>query len=151
MIKTATFILFTALVSNSQAQLIAKVEMKEKVEGICNQNEVYSLFAGFKGQVEPKCSVSKQEMEKILNEKLQFLKDNPKFKGKGMVGVYINCEGVCLEWDISVETKNAELDKQILEIFKTFTEWTAGSLDGKNVDTRDLFSYEIKKGVLTLN
>lgn len=151
MIRTITLILFTTLALNSEAQLIARVEMKENIDGICNQNEVYSLYGGFDGQIEPKCSLSKQNMEDILNERLLFLKENPKFKSKGMVGVYINCEGRVLQWDVSVKTKSAELDKQILEIFQTFNDWTVGKLNGKGVDTRDLFSYEIKKGVLKIN
>lgn len=151
MIKTTTVALLTLLAFNSDAQLIVQVEMKEKIEGICNQEEVYSLYGGFEGQIEPKCSLSKKQMEEILNEKLQFLKDNLNYKSKGMVGVYINCEGKALEWDISVKTKSAELDQQILEIFKTFNEWTSGKLNGKEVDTRELFSYEIKKGILKIN
>ena len=91
------------------------------------------------------------KMEEFLYEKLQFMKDNLTYKSKGMVGVYINCEGKALEWDISVKTKSAELDQQILEIFKTFNEWTSGKLNGKEVDTRELFSYEIKKGILKIN
>lgn len=133
------------------AQLIATVEMKEPIEGICNNKEVYGLFDGFSGQVEPKCSLTKEEIQKLLNEKVVFLKENPKFKGKGMVGVYINCKGEALNWAISVKTKNEELDKQILEVFKTLQNWTAGKLDGKNVDSRELISYTIKKGKIILN
>lgn len=151
MLRTTLLILLTSISFHYNAQLIAKVEMREDVEGICNKDEVYSLYGGFAGQIEPKCTLSKQQMEDILNEKLTFLKENPSFKSKGMVGVYINCEGRALQWDISVKTKSEELDRQILEIFKTFNEWTVGKLDGKAVDTRDLFSYEIKKGVLKIN
>lgn len=134
----------------SQAQIIARVEMNENVEGICNNKEVYALFSGFKGQVEPKCSLAKEEIQKLLNEKNTFLKANPKFKGKGMVGVYINCKGEALNWDISVKTKNDELDQQILDVFKTLQTWTSGKLDDKNVDSRELMSYKIKKGMIIL-
>lgn len=132
------------------AQLLATVEMKQPVEGICNNKEVYALYGGFKGQIEPKCSVSKEEIQKMLNEKVSFLKSNPKFKGKGMVGVFINCKGEPINWEISVATKNNELDQQILEVFKTLQTWTAGKLDGKNVDSRELFSYKIKSGSITI-
>lgn len=141
--------LFT--VSLMSAQLIAKVEMKEKVEGICNQNEVYGLFSGFGGQTEAQCSLTKKEIEDLLNQKVDFISKNPKYKDKGMVGCYINCEGKALEWEIDVKTKTAELDQQILEVFKTISNWKAGVLNNKNVDSRVLYSYKIKKGHLTLN
>ena len=135
---------------NCSAQLIATVQMKNKVEGICNHSAVYALFDGFEGQREPTCSMSEEQMQRVLNEKLQFLKDHPKFKSKGMISVYINCKGEPLEWRISVETKSNELDGQILEVFKSFNEWEAGTLDGKKVDSAELISYKIKKGVLTI-
>lgn len=142
-------ILFLIASLESYGQLIAKVEMKENVEGICDNDNVYGLFNGFDGQVEPKCSVSKEEMQEQLNQ-VQFLKDNPKYKGNGMVGVFINCEGETIGWRISVKT-NQELDKQLLIIFESFEEWTAGTLNGKNVDCSELISYKIKKGKLIIN
>lgn len=151
-IKTMKKLLFiiTILTSSiSQAQLVAKVEMKEKVEGICDYDNVYGLYNGWDGQVEPKCSVSKEEMQTQLNQ-VQFLKDNPKFKGKGMVGVYINCKGEAIGWRISVTT-NKELDQQLLAVFQSFNNWTVGTFNGKNVDCSELISYRIKKGILTIN
>lgn len=132
------------------SQFIATVEMKENIDGICNYKHVYALFAGFKGQVKAKCSLKKEEIQNLLNEKVTFLKANPKFKGKGMVGVFINCKGETINWDLSGNSKNNELDQQILDVFKTLTIWTPGTLDGINVDTHELISYKIKKGVLIL-
>lgn len=150
-LKTATLLLFGLLAFRSQAQLLMQVQMDDSIEGICDNANVYALYDGFDQQIEPECSFTKEQMENILNDKLQFLKDNPKFKSKGMVGVFINCEGTAVQWDIAMKSKSAELDRQVLEIFQTFNEWTAGKLNGKTVDTRELFSYEIKKGVLKLN
>jgi len=133
----------------ASAQIIATVEMKEYVEGICDYDNVYGLYGGWDGQVEPKCSVSKEEMQKLLNQ-VQFLRDNPKFKGKGMVGVYVNCKGEALGWSISVASKK-ELDQQLLKVFQTFDEWIVGTLNGKDVDSIELISYKIKKGILTIN
>lgn len=149
--KTFTILTLLLVGFTAKAQLIATVQMDETVEGICNQDEVYALYDGFDGQIEPKCSLSKKDMENLLNENLQFLKDNPKFKSKGMVGVYINCEGMPLQWDISVKTKKSDLDAEILKLFQTCEDWTPGTLDSKAVDTRELISYEIKKGVLKIN
>ncbi len=150
-IKNIALFLFVSLSFGSKAQLVATVKMKKNIEGICNHDAVYSLYKGFEGQIEPECSISKEQMEAILNEKLLFLKTNPKFKSEGMVGVFINCEGVALEWDVSVKSKSVELDQQILEVFKTFEEWTAGKFNSKPVDTRELISYKIKQGKIKLN
>jgi hypothetical protein len=68
-----------------------------------------------------------------------------------MVGCFINCKGTVIKWDISIKTKEANLDRQILEIFKSLSNWTAGTLNGKSVDSRLLFKYKIKKGRLTLD
>ena len=136
---------------NIFAQLLATVEMNEPIEGICNSKKVYALFKGFKGQVEPVCPLSKVEVEKLLNENVKFIKENLKFKGKGMVGVYINCKGEALNWEISTTTKNSELDKQILDVFKMLLKWAPGTLYEEKVDTRELITYKIKKGVLVLD
>jgi hypothetical protein len=81
----------------ASAQFVAKVEMKEDLPGICDKNEVYALFPGFKGQQEAVCPVSKDEILKKLNKEVTFLKDNPKFDDKGMVGMFINCKGEVVE------------------------------------------------------
>lgn len=148
--KTLLIISIVFLGLRGSAQLLATVEMKENVEGICDHKKVYGLFGGFKGQVEPKCSLTKEEIQSLLNEKVVFLKTNPKFKGKGIVGVYINCKGEPLNWEISVKTNNDELDQQLLDIFKTLQNWTPGKLNDNNVDSRELISYKIKKGLIFL-
>ena len=92
----------------SSAQMLATVQMKEKVEGICDSSRVFALYIGFKGQVPAKCPISKEEIEKQLNDNLTFLKENPKFKSKGMVGLYVNCKGEPLKWEIEVKTKSSD-------------------------------------------
>lgn len=136
-------------VNLASAQFIMTVEMNEPVEGICNEKEVYALFPGFTGQEPAKCTTSDKEIEEMLN-KIPFLKSHPDFKGKGMVGFYINCEGDLLACEMDSKTKNKELDAQIVAVFKDLDSWQAGTLNGKEVDTRILYSFEIKKGKLTL-
>jgi len=148
-ITTCLFLLIFSFAST--AQFVAKVQMKDSIEGICDHDNVYSLFDGFDGQVSAECSVSKNQMEKQLNEELTFLKEHPKFKGKGMIGFFINCEGEVVQCDIDNETGKPELDAEILRIFQTYTEWKHGTFNGKAVDTHELFSYEIKKGKIRLN
>jgi hypothetical protein len=136
---------------NAFSQLLATVQMNEHIEGICNDKKVFSLYSGFKGQVEPKYPLQKDEVQSLLNEKVKFIKDNLKFKGKGMIGVYINCKGDALNWEISTSTKSSELDQQILSVFKTLSKWTPGTLHGEDVDTRVLITYKIKKGVIVVD
>lgn len=136
---------------NVFSQILATVEMNEPVEGICNSKKVYALFKGFKGQIEPVCPLSKTEVEKLLNENIKFIKENSKFKGKGKVSVFINCKGEALKWEISTSTKNNELDKQILDVFKALQKWTPGTLNEEKVDTNELITYKIKNGVLILD
>jgi len=145
-----TAIAMIALYQTASAQFVAKVQMDEPVEGICDQKNVYAMFPGFDGQVEATCSVSDAEIERMLNE-IPFLKANPKYKGEGMIGFYVNCEGEMLECEMDNKTGNAELDAQIEEVFKKLTSWNPATYFGKSVDSRMLYSFEIKKGKLTLH
>ncbi|UPT66309.1 MAG: hypothetical protein M0D57_17830 [Sphingobacteriales bacterium JAD_PAG50586_3] len=136
--------------TTAQAQFVAKMEVKEDIPGICDKDEVYALFPMFKGQVEPKCSLSKEDIQDKLNE-IPFLKENPKFKGEGMMGLIINCKGDVVKCAVDNKTGKDDLDKQIEDVFKTLTEWTIGTLNGNPVDASKLYSYKIKGGELTLN
>jgi hypothetical protein len=133
------------------AQFVARLEVKEPIPGVCNNDEVYALLPGLTGQVLAECSVSKQQMNDRLNEELQFLKDHPDHKDKGMIGLIINCEGKLVQCEMDNKTKSPELDRQIEKVFNSFQEWTAGTLNDNKVDTSRLFSFTIKKGKITLN
>ncbi len=128
------------------AQFVAKMEVKKDIPGICNKDEVYALFPSFKGQDKAVCPISEEELLKRLNSEVPFLKDNPKFKGKGMIGLIINCKGELIQCKMDNKTGNKELDKQIEAVFSSLGEWKAGKLDGKNVDSSVLYSFTIKKG-----
>jgi hypothetical protein len=143
------FSILTATVIN--AQFVAKVEIKEPVKGLCNDKEVYSLFPGFTGQKEAICPVSDEEISKRLDSAVTFLKDNPKYKDKGMIGIMINCKGEVVKCEMDNKTKDATLDNQIVAVFAALGQWQAGQLNGKPVDSMRLFSFEIKKGKLSLN
>lgn len=144
--RTSLITTFLFLGLTASAQLIVRVEMKEDIPGICNKNEVYALFPGFKGQEEATCPLSKPEILKRLNEEVAFLKLNPKFSGKGMIGLFINCEGEVVQCEMDNKTKSEELDKEIEAVFNSLGEWKSGKLDGKVVDSHVLFSFSIKKG-----
>lgn len=145
--KTIVLILFSSFVTlTSTAQFVAKMEVKEDIPGICDKDEVYALFPTFKGQKEAVCPVSKEEILKRLNAEVQFLKENPDYNDKGMIGLIINCKGEVVKCEMDNNTKNEELDKQIEAVFNSLGDWKTGKLNGKAVDSSRLFSFQIKNG-----
>jgi len=150
--KKTILILLTSIIGLSlSAQFVAKMEVKEDIPGICDKNEVYSLFGSFKGQDVAICPISKDEILKRLNSEIQFLKDNPKYKGKGMIGLIINCKGIVVSCEMDNKTKSPELDKQIEAVFGSLGDWKAGKLNGKEVDSSRLYSFKIKKGKISFD
>jgi hypothetical protein len=146
-----TIILCALLVANVTAfsQFVAKMEVKEIIPGLCDMHEVYALFP-VSGQVEAPCPVTNEEIEKRLNSEVTYIKENPKYKGDGMVSLIINCKGVVVQCKMDNKTKSEELDKQIVAVFNSLGTWKAGTLNGKEVDSVRLFSFSIKKGVFKL-
>jgi uncharacterized protein YcsI (UPF0317 family) len=135
----------------SFSQFVARAEIKEKIDGICDIKNVYSLFPMFKGQEEAVSSVPDSVVEGKLNREVEFIKDKPKYTDKGMVSIIINCKGEVVQCKIDNTTKSPELDQQVVNIFKTtLTSWKAGKLNGKEVDSMKLWSFEIKKGKIFL-
>ena len=130
----------------ASAQFIARVEVKEDIPGICNKEEVYALFPSLKGQEVPVCPVSKAEILKRLNSEVPFLLDNPRYKDKGMIGLFINCRGEVVQCKMDNKTKSEELDSQIEKVFNSLGDWKPGKLDGNEVDASELFSFTIKNG-----
>jgi hypothetical protein len=131
------------------AQFVAKMEVKEPIPGLCNDQEVYALFPSLKGQVEAVCPVTKDQILERLNNEVQYLKDNPKYDDKGMIGLVINCKGEVVKCEMDNKTRTPELDRQIEEVFNSLGKWTSGKLNGKEVDTSRLFSFKIKNGKIT--
>lgn len=144
--KTILILMTTFCAMTASAQFVAKMEVKEDIPGICDKNEVYALFPSFKGQDEAVCPMTKDEILQKLNSEVAFLKDNPKYKDKGMIGLVINCKGEVVQCKMDNKTKNPELDKQIEAVFNSLCSWKAGKLNGKEVDTSRLFSFKIKNG-----
>lgn len=103
----------------------------------------------FEGQIEAVCPITKEQILTRLNSEIQFLKDNPKYKTKGMIGLLINCKGEVVQSEMDTKTKSKELDKQIEALFNSLGEWKAGKLDGQSVDSSRLFSFRIKKGKIS--
>jgi len=134
----------------SYSQLVARAEIKEKIDGICDIKNVYSLFPMFGDQKEAICPVPDSIIEERLNKEVEFLKDKPDYKDKGMISVIINCKGEVVRCQIDNKSKSPVLDEQVVNVFKTLTSWKAGKLNGKDVDSLRLWSFEVKKGKIIL-
>ena len=137
---------FLILVVNASAQFVAKMEVKEKIEGLCSANDVYAILPMFEGQEEAVCPVSPDEILTRLNSHVQFLTNNPKHNDKGMIGLVINCRGEVVQVKMDNKTKSPELDRQIEAVFASLGDWKPGKVNGKEVDSSKLYSFKIKKG-----
>jgi hypothetical protein len=147
--QTFLTIAITLIYSIASAQLVATMEVKEDIDGICNKEEVYALMPSIdKNQVKAICPVSKDEILKRLNADVKYLKENPKTKCKGMMSILINCKGEVIQCKMSNPTNKDELDQQIVAVFNGLGEWKNGMFYGKAVDSNQLFSFKIKNGVV---
>jgi DNA-binding protein YbaB len=137
---------------SSAKNMVAIMEVKEPIEGVCDWKKVYAIlpFPG-NGQVAAICPKTKTEIEAMLAEKVSYLKEHSDFEGKGMVSNIISCEGKMVRCEIDNKTGVDELDKQIVAVFATLKDWTAATVDGQSVDSVDLTSFTIKDGKITLN
>lgn len=145
--KTILTTLFLSLFYlNVSAQFVARMEVKEPIEGVCDNDNVYALFGSLEGQTQASCGLDDKQMIDLLNEKIAFIRTNPKYKDKGMISLIINCEGEVVVCKMDNKTKSEELDKQLEEFFNALENWTVGKLNGKPVDSVLLFSFEIKRG-----
>jgi hypothetical protein len=142
--------LLIILHATASAQFVAKMEIKDSIPGLCDKNEVYALFPMFKGQEEAPCPMNNTEIQARLEEEVVFLKKNANYKDKGMVNIIINCKGEVVKCEMDNKTKSEELDKQIVDVFKTLGTWKPGKLNGKPVDSSRLWSFDIKKGKIYL-
>lgn len=140
---------FALFVSTSvSAQFVARMEVKEPIEGVCNQQEVYSLLP-MKGQVKAVCPLGKEEVLNKLSEGVVFLKEYPEHSDKGMVNLIINCRGEVVKCEMDNKTKSSELDEQIVAVFKSLGDWKPGKLNGKKVDSSYLWSFTITEGQIS--
>jgi hypothetical protein len=143
--RTLAFILGALSFHLASAQFVAKMQLKEPIEGLCS-NDVYTMLPGFSGQQEPICPVSLEDITKKLSQQVTYFKDSSMYVDSGMVDIIINCKGEVVKCEIDNKTKSAQLDQQIVAVFKTLGNWTPGKLNKKNVDCAKLLSFKIKEG-----
>ena len=148
--KRTLFIVLALIIGiSASAQFVARMQVKGDIAGICDKKEVYVLMASFKGQIKAVCSVTNDSILKRLNSEVVFVKENPNYSDKGMVGVVINCKGEVVQCEMDNKTKKQELDKQIVTVFNSLGGWKAGKLNGHEVDSSRLFSFKINNGVFS--
>lgn len=143
--------LLLATYISASAQLVAIREMKEPVEGVCDNTKVHAVLI-FDGQKQQQCSMTKAEIEELLNRNVTYMKTDPKFKLKKheSVSTLVNCKGELVL--VELDTKSAEFNQQVCGTFRTMgATWTAGHINGKTVDSVELWGIEIKKGRIVLD
>ncbi len=154
------FILTIALISifacsttknSSMGNMIATMQVDEPIPGVCDNSKVIAIlpFPG-NGQLKAQAPLTDEEITEKLNAEVDFLKDRPDYKDKGMVNLIVNCEGKMVRCQIDNKTQSPELDQQIVDIFSKMVDWKAGTVNGKPVDTSVLYSFEIENGVISL-
>jgi len=149
--KIALLLPFILLSVISFAQFVARAEIKEKIDGLCDNKNVYVLLEMLGDQKEAVCAVKNAEIEKMLADSVTFLKDKGDYKDKGIVSMVINCKGEVVQCKIDNKTKSEALDEQIVKVFKSLTSFKAGKLNGKNVDSMKLWGFDIVDGKIKIN
>lgn len=156
-IKLISYVLWLVLFSvscgsSNSASMIAVMEIKEPIEGVCDQDRVISILPFLdKGQVKAIAPKSKLEIQQDLNTTIEFLQSHLDYEDEGMVSLIINCKGELVQSETSKQTQNSELDKQILVVFSELKEWTPGKLNYQAVDTVVLYSFKIENSKVILN
>jgi len=136
---------------NSMNNIIARMEVKEPIQGVCNNAYVIAILPlPGNGQISAKASKSDEEITLALNSKVSFLKDKTDYEDKGMVSLIINCKGELVRCEIDNKTKSPELDNQIVAVFAEMKMWTPGKINNSPVDTVVLYSFTILNGKITL-
>ena len=131
------------------SQNVFYIDMEENIEGMCNE-KVFALLPIYDNHEVAVCPLQKNEIIKKLNDEITFIENNPKFKDKGNVSIIINCKGEVIQCIMEKNTKDSELDKQIIEVFNSLGNWKPGKINGIEVDSYNSFSFKIKKGKFEL-
>ncbi len=152
--KQLLFILALISCCVVKAQFVATMEVKEPIEGVCNQNGVYVILPiGSKKQVKAKSKLSDQEMEARFNA-LSYWKEHTEFEKNITFNLIINCKGKQVrQWfnNDDNKTKDEVLNQQLLEVVASFKEWKPATIKKKKVDSSLFISIEIKDGKVTMS
>jgi hypothetical protein len=151
MSRYITVLGFCFLCLGSFAQFVARMEIKEHIDGLCDEKNVYAFLPMLKGQSEAVCPVSNATIRNRLENEVVFLKDSANYEGKGMVNIIINCKGDVVKCETDNKTKSPILDQQIVAVFNSLGKWKPGKLNGEKVDSSKLWSFKIEKGKIIID
>ena len=137
--------------NSSMGNMIATMQVDEPISGVCDNSKVIAIlpFPG-NGQIKAQALLTDEEINKKLNEEVEFIKNKTDYNDKGMVNLIVNCEGKMVRCQIDNKTQSPELDQQIVDVFSKMIDWKAGTVNGKPVDTSVIYSFEIKNGIISL-
>lgn len=117
-----------------------------KAENVCKQNYVYFLMTD-----KPKPIELIDTIEYRINQSINFVKENPSFESKPAVQLAINCKGeIGGGFHIVTKSGSEELDKELIEFFKTVTVWKSGKIKKESVDSWYMWRMEIKNGYIDI-
>jgi len=116
-------------------------------ENVCKPNTVYFLMSNKARPIE-----SIDTIEIRLNNVVKFAKENPDFEAKPAIQLAINCKGeIGGGFHVVTKSGNEELDKELIEFFKTIKDWKAGKKNKrKTVDSWYMWRLEIKNGEIDI-
>ena len=134
----------------SYSQMIMSAE-GVVADNVCKPNNIYFL-TGLNKESRAKPVEAIAIIQKRLNEAISFARDNLSFEGKSAIQFAVNCKGeIGGGFHIVTKSGNDELDKELMEFFKTVKEWTAGKINKKKtVDSWYMWRLEIKDGNITI-
>lgn len=116
-------------------------------DNVCNANSVYFLMERKARPIEPVDSI-----EMRINKVVLFAKNNPSFEGKSSIQFAVNCNGeIGGGFHLVTKSGNEDLDKELIEFFKTVKDWKAGKKNKrKTVDSWFMWRLEIKNGIIDI-
>jgi hypothetical protein len=115
-------------------------------ENACEPNSVYFLMTDKAKPIE-----SIDSIEYKINQAINYVKNNPSFESKPAVQLVINCNGeIGGGFHNVTKSGNDELDNELIEFFKTVTDWKPGKIKKKTVDSWYMWRMEIKNGYIDI-
>ena len=143
-------LLFLSVGYYSYGQMIMSAE-GVTADNVCTPNNIYFL-TGLNKSIRARPIESIETIQKRLNEAISFAKNNPSFEGKPAIQHAVNCKGeIGGGFHIVTKSGNDELDKELMEFFKTVKEWNAGKISKKKtVDSWYMWRLEIKDGNIAI-
>jgi hypothetical protein len=111
-------------------------------DNICTPNTVYYFLPD-----KPRPVESYDTIEARLNKDVSFAKENPGFKANPTLQFAVNCKGEPGGGFHMINSSgNSEVDRDLIDFFKTIEKWNPGKLKETPVDSWFLWNIDIKNG-----